>query len=189
MKKLIEPPFEWDCGIIIADIRKNGEPRIENFDLDIDGTVEYWGQSYAPLSSLHAVVTAGRASGDIVVCVELDCEFNVSCYRCLEETGIAIKGDMRYIFSLRRPEVRAEGADTGEPDGAADVITIEPFEAEIDMAPYIWETMILNLPERVSCSEDCGGLCPVCGINRNEKECGCSEDSVDPRLEVLKKLM
>jgi uncharacterized metal-binding protein YceD (DUF177 family) len=102
---------------------------------------------------------------------------------------------MRYIFSLRQPEAsdektpRSGDEGGGEPDGAVDVIRIDPFKAEIDMAPYIWETMILNLPERVLCAEGCRGLCPVCGANRNEKDCGCSEDDSDPRLEVLKKFM
>ena len=195
MKKLLEPPAEWDCGIIIADIRKSGEPRIENFELDLDGTVEYWGQNYAPSSPLRARVTASRASGGIVVRVELDCEFSVSCYRCLEETGIAIKGDMRYIFSLRQPEASDEetsrSADdgAGETGGGEDIISIDPLKAEINMTPYIWETMILNLPQRVMCAENCRGLCGVCGSNRNEMECGCAENDSDPRLEVLNKLL
>ena len=183
-RRISEPPAEWVCGIFISDIHKNGEPHIENFELDLDGAVEYWGQNYAPLSPLRTLVTAGWASGDIVIRVELNCEFNVPCYRCLEETGIAIKGDMRYIFSLS-----SEDEDIGEPDGAVDIIRIEPFKADIDMAPYIWETMILILPERVLCRGDCLGLCSVCGVNRNEIECDCSEDRSDPRLELLKKFL
>ena len=183
MTKLTEPPAEWDCGIYISDIHKSGEPRIEKFELGLNGAVEYWGQDYVPSGPLRVLVTAGWASGDIVVRLELDGKFNVSCCRCLGETGIAIKGDMRYIFSL------SEDEGIGEPDGAEDVIRIEPFKAEIDMAPYIWETMVLNLPERVLCAEDCRGLCPVCGSNRNELECDCSEEGLDPRLEVLKKLL
>ena len=192
---LIEPSAEWDCGIFISDIRKNGEPHIKNFELALGGAVAYWGQNYTPLSPLRALITAGVASGDIMVRVELDCEFSVPCYRCLEETGIAIKGDMRYIFSLRQPEADGEntsGSDkehTGEPDGVVDAIRIEPFKAELDMAPYVWETMILNLPERVLCAEECRGLCPACGSNRNEMECDCSEDRSDPRLELLKKFL
>ena len=195
MKKIIEHPAEWDCGIFISDIRKSGEPHVCNFELTLDGAVEYWGQDYASSSPLLVLITAGWASGDIVVRVEVNGEFNVPCFRCLEETGIAIKGDMRYIFSLRQPEAgdektpRPAGGESGEPDGAVDVIRVEPFKAEIDMAPYIWETMILNLPERVLCAEDCRGLCPTCGVNRNGNECGCSGDDCDPRLEVLKELL
>ena len=184
MTKLVEPPADWDCGIIISDIRRSGEPHTRKFEATLDGAVEYWGQDYTPSGPLCALVTAAWASGDIVVRVELDCGFCVPCYRCLTETGIAIKGDMRYIFSLRPGD-----DEDGEPDGEADIIRLEPCTAEIDMTPYIWETMILNLPERVSCAEDCRGLCAVCGTNRNDICCGCSEDGIDPRLEVLKKLM
>ena len=196
MKKPAEYPADkWDCGIIISEIRKNGAPCVENFELVLDGAVEYWGQDYVPSSPIRAQVTANWASGDIVICVEVNCEFGVSCYRCLEKTGIAIKGEMRYIFSLRQPNPNDDktfgsmDGDTGEPDGTEDVIMIEPHKAEIDMAPYIWETMILNLPQRVLCAKDCRGVCPNCGSNRNEEECGCAEDDSDPRLEVLKKLL
>ena len=192
MKKIVSPPAEWKCGILISDIHKNGEPHLEDFELTLDGAVEYWGQDYAPSGPLFVSVTASWASGDIVVRADIEGRFGVPCYRCLEDTGIAIKGDMRYIFTLRHPEEndekgnRSGDEDDGEPDGSVDAIRIEPFKAEIDMSPYIWETLILNLPERVLCGEDCLGLCPVCGANRNTNDCGCAEDETDPRLDVLK---
>jgi uncharacterized metal-binding protein YceD (DUF177 family) len=157
MKKLLFPD-EWECGVLIADIRKNGESRIDEFELELDGAVEYAGQPYSPKGPVFARVASSRVNDDIVVRVELTCELATPCFRCLDETSIAINGDMRYIFTLRlgdgidEKRGRAEaGENSGEPDGDVDAIKIEPFNAELDLAPYIWETLILNVPARVLC--------------------------------------
>jgi uncharacterized protein len=43
---------------------------------------------------------------------------------------------------------------------------------ELDLYPYLRETMILELPVKPLCNEDCKGLCPICGKNKNENDCG-----------------
>jgi uncharacterized protein len=123
----------------------------------------------------------------MVARVRVSGEFSVLCSRCLAETPLAIEGEMRYLFTLRRaPD---EDDDGGEPDGSAEAIEIDAFRGELDMAPYAWETLLLALPERVLCREDCKGLCPVCGRNLNEGDCGCRDDGGDPRLAVLRELL
>ena len=180
---------ELSCGILLSDIHKNGEPYRTSAELPMGGAVDYWGQSYVPAGPVRVNITAGYARGDIAVRIELTCEFRVPCSLCLEETGLAISGDMRYLFTTRRCS-RADDEYAGEDeDGSVDAIEIDKFQAELDLSPYIWETIILNLPEKVLCKEDCGGLCPVCGGRRDARDCGCVTDEADPRLEVLKNLL
>jgi len=50
------------------------------------------------------------------------------------------------------------------------------------------EQFFLALPMKPLCREDCKGLCPVCGINRNRETCTCQSEWVDPRLEPLRHL-
>ena len=45
--------------------------------------------------------------------------------------------------------------------------------------------LILSLPSKVLCREDCRGLCPHCGKDQNEGLCGCKPQAADPRLEAL----
>jgi uncharacterized protein len=59
---------------------------------------------------------------------------------------------------------------------------------EVDLAPLLREAMILSLPTVPLCSDECRGLCPHCGANRNVGRCGCHDDWVDPRLAVLRSL-
>jgi uncharacterized protein len=56
----------------------------------------------------------------------------------------------------------------------------------IDLDPIVREQILLELPEYPVCDEQCKGLCPVCGANLNDRECGCDRHVPDPRWAGLK---
>lgn len=58
---------------------------------------------------------------------------------------------------------------------------------QIDLTLALTESAFLNLPGRILCSPDCKGLCPICGANLNEAECGCAMESDNP-FAVLRQL-
>ena len=58
----------------------------------------------------------------------------------------------------------------------------------VDLSEIVREQFYLALPMKPLCREDCKGLCPVCGKNRNREACTCQSEWVDPRLEPLKNL-
>jgi len=64
-----------------------------------------------------------------------------------------------------------------------------PEDGHIDLSPLVREYMLLDIPIKPLCSTDCKGLCPVCGENLNETQCGHTTESIDPRLAVLKSLL
>jgi uncharacterized protein len=132
-----------------------------------------------PISPVSAKLTASCADGVIEVTGTAECKFRLSCSRCLEPTEI----ELRVPFEETFKAVSKEARDNPEPDD--DVFV--PFEGErLELRPYVLEALIVQLPLAPLCREDCKGLCPECGTNRNEAECGCSADKVDPRLEALK---
>lgn len=59
----------------------------------------------------------------------------------------------------------------------------------IDLDELVYRGLILNLPTKVLCCEDCKGLCPVCGGNLNQGDCGCDTTPTDPRFDVLDQLL
>ncbi|MDR1508013.1 MAG: DUF177 domain-containing protein [Synergistaceae bacterium] len=189
MKNIESIPGELRCCILLSDIHKSGEQYKTAAELALSEAVDYWGQSYVPEEPVRVNITANYARSDIAVRVELSCGFRVPCSRCLEETRLAINGDMRYLFTMRRLPRAEEERAGGEEDGYIDAIEMEKFQAELDLSPYIWETLILNLPERVLCREECKGLCPICGCSKNARECGCMTDETDPRLGALKNFL
>ncbi len=54
-----------------------------------------------------------------------------------------------------------------------------------DLNQMLNEDIFMTVPIKPLCSEDCEGICPECGQNLNEEECGCETESIDPRLAKL----
>ena len=57
---------------------------------------------------------------------------------------------------------------------------------ELDTDALINNEILINMPVKVLCREDCKGICPVCGHNLNEGECGCDRFVPDPRMAAIK---
>lgn len=60
--------------------------------------------------------------------------------------------------------------------------------SEFDISIILIENILLIIPIKPVCSQDCKGLCVQCGQNLNEKECDCENDIIDPRMAKLKEL-
>jgi uncharacterized protein len=106
------------------------------------------------------------------------------CTRCGEPVVHPLRGD----FDLRlikgheseistELELTPEDFDRGYYDGIV-----------VDLAPFFQEEIALQVPVQILCRPDCRGLCSHCGVNLNEKQCGCVQETGDPRLAVLKGL-
>jgi len=59
----------------------------------------------------------------------------------------------------------------------------------IDLEPEVVKSLIMALPMKVLCDQDCHGLCPSCGKNLNTGKCGCSQEKIDPRLAMLREFI
>lgn len=106
----------------------------------------------------------------------------LNCHRCLKEYRYEIDVPWELFFVNKR------GGNFDPPeDEEAEII---PFsKEEIDLAEPLQEDIILSLPIRWLCREDCPGLCPVCGADKATTQCDCQVDDIDPRLAVLKDLV
>lgn len=98
---------------------------------------------------------------------------NVQCARCLKEFGYPVSVDFREFFG---GDDRLESYPIDEGDN-------------IPLDRMILEAISLSLPNRFLCREDCKGLCPVCGHDLNEGDCGCGTNKeTDSPFNVLKGL-
>ncbi len=125
------------------------------------------------------VIVKGSAenhTGILTLSYTASFQLSMTCDRCLKE----LDKELHYSFrhTLVR-EINSEGEDDYilAPDGIIDISEIAATDIQ------------LELPARFICSQDCKGLCTVCGANLNERDCGCQKNTVDPRLEVLRKLL
>ena len=68
-------------------------------------------------------------------------------------------------------------------------MSVSVFDGKaIDVDEIVKEQILLAVPTRMLCREDCKGICPECGIDKNTGECQCVTDDIDPRWAALKNL-
>ena len=72
--------------------------------------------------------------------------------------------------------------------GTDDAWVIHQQRGPVGLDEAIREAVFLHEPQRVLCRPDCKGLCPNCGIDRNEGDCDCTAEEIDPRWAALREL-
>ena len=126
-----------------------------------------------------------RGPKEIVADIRLrgnfDGKFEVPCARCVEPVEVRLASDFDLIF-------RPVGADAGPQERAISAGDTEIGYYQKDsllLEDVLREQVLLSLPVRTLCKDDCKGLCPRCGQNRNNHDCSCDEGQTDPRWEAL----
>jgi uncharacterized protein len=109
---------------------------------------------------------------------------NTDCTRCLEPVTRSFEIPFRDIFVDADLETEKREIEVGEEDLDESLV----IGGRIDLAEVVREQILLAMPERLLCSEDCRGLCPICGGNRNLIDCKCEDDEADPRWAALRNL-
>ncbi len=126
------------------------------------------------LEAVRFTGVAKECGGFVRMNATIRCGFFASCARCLEqvEEKLEIPVELDAFEQDKMPE-----------DPQEDPVCIT--DSKIDLLPIVYEALLVNLPTRVLCKEDCRGLCPDCGVNLNRFNCDCAKKKVDPRLEGL----
>ena len=118
---------------------------------------------------------------DIRIRATLDTRMEVVCARCLEPVVQPVETGFDLIFRPQSADL--EGVDRSI---TASETEIGYYEGDgLLLEDVLREQILLALPARILCSEDCRGLCPECGRNRNQDPCDCATASVDPRWSSL----
>lgn len=178
---MTKPPADWHFYLTLPD-PSDTEMISGKWQIDIDEPIAYAGQDFRFPCPLEIKVEGYWTKPHFFVSINIDGLVEVPCSRCLEKTEVAIKGQFSYLYGLASDR---EDTDNEEEDEI--FVKLRSWKSVIDIVDQVWECLILLLPEKVLCSEDCKGLCPVCGQNLNKGTCNCNRDTSDPRLEVLKK--
>lgn len=103
---------------------------------------------------------------------DTDVEVVLSCDRCLKEVPMTF--DIHICRELRISDGQVVSEEAEE----------MPYldEVTLDVDRLIYDEILVNWPTKVLCQEDCKGLCPVCGQDLNERDCGCDRQVADPRM-------
>lgn len=109
---------------------------------------------------------------------QLSCkvEYNGFCDRCLRPTAVT------YVLPINRTIVVSLENEEN------DDITVVP-DMQLDLDDFCYADIVMSLPTKVLCKDDCRGLCPDCGQDLNLGDCGCQKKEIDPRLAALADLL
>jgi uncharacterized protein len=137
------------------------------------------------LTAPAAVTGKVRLSGnEVFVSGHVDTRAQVECDRCLQPVEAPVSADFALEYITGSEYESSEVAELTEAE-----MSVAVFDGEgLDVDEIVKEQILLAVPTRMLCREDCKGICPECGIDRNTGECSCGADNIDPRWAALKNL-
>ncbi len=100
--------------------------------------------------------------------------FQVMCDRCLSEVPVTL------ALSFDRAVTSPDLADTDEEEDSS---FMEGYQLNVEV--FMYNEILENWPVKILCKEDCKGVCPKCGKNLNNGECGCDTFVPDPRMAAI----
>ncbi|MGN0106566.1 MAG: YceD family protein [Hominilimicola sp.] len=150
--------------------------------IDIDGNVmlsdtDFLGEMYHfddPVRIKGHISNNGKS---LILNAECTGHMTTQCARCMKDIDVPVKFEIDENLAQ----------DDGESSYDDEVILFD--DVKIDIDDIAANNFLMNVEGKYLCSEDCKGLCPQCGADLNEGDCGCGQDNVDPRWAALVDIM
>ncbi len=155
---------------MLIDVRNLAEER-KGFSFTEDMTISRSGIDVP--CTVNIAGTVYKAYNDYIVEGKVNAVLNLSCDLCLTSFETRLDFDFNEVYS-------------DAPDSEGELWELS--DKAIDLKPAVIADIMLSLPMQVLCSEKCKGLCPKCGHNLNDGDCGCDRGYVNPQFEGLLKI-
>jgi uncharacterized protein len=126
-----------------------------------------------------------RLSGnEVFVNGHVETRVQVECDRCLKPVELPVNADFTLEYISGSEYESSEVVELTEAE-----MSVSVFDGSaIDVDEIVKEQILLAVPTRMLCREDCKGICPECGTDRNTGKCNCVTNDTDPRWAALKNL-
>lgn len=160
---------EFDVGTLRL---ASGEARQLEFEVPVE-ELAFGGQTYSAGGYADALLDVSHTTSGHALRLRFAVDLHGPCTRCLEDANAQVVVDAREIdqpgdsVELRSPYVK---------------------EDVVDLSAWARDALALALPTRILCTDDCRGLCTVCGANLNEDPAHAHEAEPDPRWAKLSEL-
>ncbi len=165
LEQIEEEPFRWD--------QSESAPEVVLERPEVLG-----------MSDIHWSGSVSRASSGWRLLAGIDYVQTLACSRCMKprEERVDTELDLYLVVNSPQPlggEVELDSSDLG-------MLALD--DEVLETGPILHEQLELNIPMSTLCKDDCAGLCPHCGADRNDEPDCCAGDEIDPRWQVLKDL-
>ncbi len=151
------------------------------------GPIDFSGEDLTqntPLQVAGSAELLAHSEGELRIQGRYTVEVTAQCDRCLG--GARFPLEARFDLFYRPMSFIARDEEVEIDAGEAEIGFYE--NGGIELEDILLEQVLLALPMQRICSEDCKGICPVCGKNRNEAQCECRIENIDDRWGALRKL-
>lgn len=161
-----------------------------DFDVTVEGGVIDYGTGIRQIGGMpvqgHAeLIEEHRGPRQVIQDIRLRAayqgKFELSCARCLDPVEHSVADEIELLY-------RPRGADAGTADHAISTSDTEIgyyHDGGLALEDVLREQVLLSLPTRTLCRQDCKGLCSGCGRNLNTEACICEIVPTDPRWTAL----
>jgi uncharacterized protein len=117
--------------------------------------------------------------GHVVARVQVECD------RCLKPIELPVDSSFKLEYVTQDDYQAQQAVELTEDD-----LDLTVFDGEfIDIDELVNEEILLAVPDHILCQDNCKGICPRCGADRNSVNCGCETAEIDPRWAGLKELV
>jgi uncharacterized protein len=109
----------------------------------------------------------------------------LECDRCLKPVEFPVDSEFKLEYVTPEAYETQQAVELNAQD-----LDLSIFDGEaIDIDELVTAELLLAVPDHVLCSENCKGICPGCGVDRNSVGCECQTAEIDPRWAGLKQLI
>ena len=165
----------------LASLERHGSKFAHNYE---PGELDLNEERVTLVTPPRVIGRIQQSDSKVTVKGEATAELQLECDRCLKSVLIPVSSSF---------EVEYVTPDTYQADPAAELLdedlSLSVFDGEvIDIDELVREQLLLELPAQVLCQQECKGLCPECGGDRNDTDCKCEDSEIDPRWSGLKRI-
>ena len=162
-------------GFNLRSLRlRPGEEHREQKEIALE-SISLAGQRYLPVPErVQSELVVGRAQTGTVFELRFHTRLHGPCYRCLSDAVIDMDVSAReyHATSPESDELRTPYLENDQ----------------LDLSTWARDALVLGLPDKILCREDCAGLCPVCGRDLNLDSHGHDDEELDSRWAALSEL-
>lgn len=146
------------------------EVSIEMNELDVNGSVYLFNKKEPVMLNIRNVDRK-----KILVEAKTSCSLNIPCDRCLNDVEIDFDIDFSKTIDMSNDLV-----DEEDRDDFAYIV-----ESNLDVDKLVYNEVLVNMPMKVLCDDNCKGICNRCGANLNLQQCDCDRTELDPRMSKI----